>query len=160
LPIIAEDLGIITPAVEKLRDDLNLPGMKVLQFGFDVCAANTHLPHNYGTSNIVVYTGTHDNDTSAGWYAAADEAARDQLRRYLNVDGENAAWDLIRLAFLSVANIAIIPIQDVLGLDSCYRMNTPGTTGGNWRFRLRADDLCDHHAEKLLYLSKLSGRNA
>ena len=159
LPIIAEDLGIITPAVEKLRDDLNLPGMKVLQFGFDAGANNTHMPHNYSTSNIVVFTGTHDNDTSAGWYAAADEEIRDHFRRYLNCDGSDAAWDLIRLAFLSTANIAIVPIQDVLSLDSYYRMNTPGIASGNWQFRLRADHLHDHHAERLLYLSKLSDRN-
>ena len=159
LPIIAEDLGIITPAVEKLRDDLNLPGMKVLQFGFDAGANNTHMPHNYTTSNIVVFTGTHDNDTSVGWYAAADEEIRDQFRRYLNCDGSDAAWDLIRLAFLSMANIAIVPIQDVLSLDSYYRMNTPGIASGNWQFRLRADHLHDHHAERLLYLSKLSDRN-
>jgi 4-alpha-glucanotransferase len=159
LPIIAEDLGIITPAVEKLRDDLNLPGMKVLQFGFDAGANNTHMPHNYTTSNIVIFTGTHDNDTSAGWYAAANEDIRDQFRRYLNTDGADAAWDLIRLAFLSVANIAIVPIQDVLSLDSYYRMNTPGIASGNWQFRLRADQLQDHHTERLLYLSKLSDRN-
>jgi len=160
LPIIAEDLGIITPAVEKLRDDLNLPGMKVLQFGFDAGANNTHMPHNYNTSNIVVFTGTHDNDTSMGWYAAADEEIRDQFRRYLNVDGSDAAWDLIRLAMFSVANIAIVPIQDVLSLDSYYRMNTPGIASGNWQFRLRADHLQDNsHAERLLYLCKLSDRN-
>ena len=159
LPIIAEDLGIITPEVELLRDELGLPGMKVLQFGFDTTVGNTHLPHNFTTSNIVVYTGTHDNDTAAGWYAAADEEVRDQFRRYFNVDGTDAAWDLIRAAFLSSAVMAIVPIQDVLSLDSYYRMNTPGVAEGNWRFRLRADHLQDHHARRLWYLSRLSDRN-
>ena len=160
IPIITEDLGIITPAVENLRDELGLPGMKVLQFGFDNTAGNTHLPHNYTTSNIVAYTGTHDNDTTAGWYAAAGEDDRDQFRRYFNVDGANAPWDLIRAAFMSSANMAITPIQDVLSLDSYYRMNTPGTLGGNWRFRLRANSMQDAaHGEALRYLSKLSDRN-
>jgi len=159
LPIIAEDLGIITPAVEKLRDELDLPGMKVLQFGFDAGTDNTHMPHNYTTSNVVVYSGTHDNDTTAGWYAAADEEIKDQFRRYLNVDGSNAHWDLIRMAFLSSASVAVIPIQDVLGLDSYYRMNTPGIASGNWQFRLREEHLQEHHAEHLKYLSKLSDRN-
>jgi len=159
LPIIAEDLGIITPAVEKLRDELGLPGMRVLQFGFDNVAGNTHLPHNYNTSNIVAYTGTHDNDTTMGWYAAADEKSRDQFRRYFNVDGGDAAWNLIRAAFLSSANMAIAPIQDVLSLDSYYRLNTPGVASGNWQFRLRGDQINEHHAQRLAYLAKLSDRN-
>ena len=159
LPIIAEDLGIITPAVEKLRDDLGLPGMKVLQFAFDNVPGNTHLPHNFTCSNIVVYTGTHDNDTTMGWYAAADEKTKDQFRRYFNTSGQNASWDLIRAAFLSSAKVAVVPIQDVLEMDSYYRMNTPGVVSGNWRFRLRADHLDEKYAKHLTYLSKLSDRN-
>ncbi|MCL2397937.1 MAG: 4-alpha-glucanotransferase [Defluviitaleaceae bacterium] len=157
LPIIAEDLGIITPAVEQLRDDLALPGMKVLHFGFGTQAPNA--PHNFATSNMVVYTGTHDNDTTLGWYNAADDETKDLLRRYLNVDGSDVPWDLIRAAFLSTANMAIIPVQDVLGLDTQYRMNTPGTASGNWRFRLAAGQLQSRHAEGLCYLSELSDRN-
>lgn len=162
LPIIAEDLGIITPAVEELRDSLNLPGMKVLQFAFDASTNNNHLPHNYINSNMVVYTGTHDNDTSLGWYAQASDDIKDHFRRYLNVNGDNAAWDMIRLAFLSIANTAIIPIQDIFNMDSYYRMNTPGTMGGNWQFRLRQEHLQSYCqvAKQLQYLSKLSDRNA
>lgn len=158
LPIIAEDLGLMTDTVEELRDTLGFPGMRVLQFAFDDTPENVYLPHNYATTNIVVYTGTHDNDTSAGWYAAADEAVRDKLRRYLNVSGKTPAWDLIRLAMSSTAAYAIIPLQDVLSLDTSSRMNTPGTAGGNWQFRYT--ELCPKTGEGLKYLSKMFNRNA
>ncbi|MCL2753586.1 MAG: 4-alpha-glucanotransferase, partial [Defluviitaleaceae bacterium] len=158
LPIIAEDLGIITPAVTKLLTELDLPGMRVLQFGFDGIGGSTHLPHNFEMSNLVVYSGTHDNDTTIGWYKNATENEKDHMRRYLNTSGENAAYDLIRAAFLSCAKIAIIPIQDLLSLGSEHRTNTPGTLCGNWQFRLIKDQLEPHHAESLAYLSKLSGR--
>jgi len=159
LPIIAEDLGLITAAVEKLRDELGLPGMRVLQFGFDAATGNTHLPHNYTTANNVAYTGTHDNNTTMGWYAGATEEIKDQFRRYFNVDGTDAAWDMIRGTFMSNANMAIVPIQDVLSQDGYYRMNTPGIAAGNWQFRLGKDSINQHHAERLGYLSKLSDRN-
>ncbi|MCL2350152.1 MAG: 4-alpha-glucanotransferase [Defluviitaleaceae bacterium] len=159
LPLVAEDLGIITPAVEKLLNALGLPGMKVLQFAFDTRPENTHLPHNFKTDNMVVYTGTHDNDTTQGWYNTAPEAWRDHFRRYLNSSGQNAADDLTRAAFLSIAKIALIPAQDLLGLDSPHRTNTPGIPSGNWQFRLAKNQLTNHHAQNLAYLSKLSNRN-
>ena len=159
LPIIAEDLGVITPDVEVLRDDFDLPGMKVIQFGFDAGHNNEHLPHNYNTSHAVVYTGTHDNDTTIGWYENSSAEVQDQVRRYLNIDGKDVAWDLIRLAFLSVCKMAIVPMQDVLRLDENYRMNTPGTSNGNWQYRLNADVLSKDLAQQLKYLSRLGDRN-
>jgi len=159
LPIIAEDLGVITPEVEALRDDFNLPGMKVIQFGFDAGHHNEHLPHNFDKSHAVVYTGTHDNDTTIGWYENSSPEIKDQFRRYLNVSGEDAAWDMIRLAFLSVPRMAIVPIQDVLRLDESGRMNTPGTSNGNWQYRLTPHALTGKLAEQLKYLSLLSDRN-
>ncbi|MDZ7642188.1 MAG: 4-alpha-glucanotransferase [Desulfurivibrio sp.] len=139
LPIIAEDLGLITPEVEELRDQLGLPGMKVLQFAFDSDETNVYLPHNYPHRNCVVYTGTHDNDTTMGWFLSekcTPEAQR-RLLRYLGWEREGAVhWGLIRLALASVAALAIIPLQDVLGFGADCRLNTPGTSQGNWRWRL------------------------
>ena len=140
LPIIAEDLGIITPDVEALRDDNNLPGMKVLQFAFASSGADIYLPHNY-TPGFVVYTGTHDNDTTLGWYKSAPEKEQDFVRRYLARDESNIAWDLIRLAFSSVAELAVVPLQDVLGLGTEARMNLPGREQGNWGWRYRPEQL-------------------
>ena len=159
LPIIAEDLGIITPEVETLRDTLGLPGMKVLQFGFDAGTKNLNMPHNFKTNNLVVYTGTHDNDTTMGWYAATPEPVRDQFRRYSNISGDAAAWDMIRLAFLSIANYAIVPVQDLLMLDSEARMNAPGIAVGNWQFRMPEGALSPSIAEGLDYLAALGDRN-
>lgn len=159
LPIIAEDLGIITQSVEQLRDSLNLPGMKVLQFAFDGYRANTHLTHNYKTSNCVIYTGTHDNDTTASWYEKLDDKQKDLFRRYLNVSGERPSWDMIRLAFSSVAVFAIFPIQDVLCLGEEARMNTPGVASGNWKFRFTEDMLKDEDASWLESLGILFNRN-
>lgn len=160
LPIIAEDLGVLTPAVEALRDKFSLPGMKVLQFGFDSLEDNPNLPHNFATPNCVVYSGTHDNNTSAGWYDEADEDLRDYFRRYASVSGNDAAWDMMRLAFLSIAKLAIVPIQDVCSLGAAYRMNRPGIASDNWQFRLRKDDLRDELADGLAYLARLSHRVA
>jgi len=157
LPIIAEDLGEITDKVTSLRTGQKLPGMRVLQFAFSNGEANTHLPHCYEDSLTVVYSGTHDNNTTLGWYNEAPESERDYLRRYLNVNGEDIAWDLIRLAFSTHAVFAIIPLQDVMGLGTEGRMNTPGQAGGWWRFRYTSDMLC--HAERLAYLSKLFHRS-
>ena len=136
LPFIAEDLGEITPGVYALRDGLGLPGMKVLHFAFDK-PTNPFLPHNY-PSHCVAYTGTHDNDTTRGWYATCPEYERELYRRYVARDGSDVAWDLIRLAWSSVADLAIAPLQDVLDLGTDARMNTPGTCGGNWRWRVPA----------------------
>jgi 4-alpha-glucanotransferase len=137
LPIIAEDLGIITPEVTALRHRLGLPGMKVLQFGFDFNAKNSHLPHNYTSTDCVVYTGTHDNNTTFGWFMDAElgEGGRGLVRRYTGADGRTISRDLIRLAFASVAGLAICPLQDILGFGGDCRMNTPGTSEGNWRWR-------------------------
>ncbi len=156
--IIAEDLGVITEPVKKLRKDCGFPGMKILQFAFDSNWKNTDLPHNYTETNSIVYSGTHDNDTSIGWYHNAPEASKDKYRRYLNVSGENAAWDLIRLAYSSVAAFAIVPVQDLLQQDSDYRMNVPGVAVGNWQYRFKLEELSDNIANGLIYLGEIFNR--
>ena len=138
LPIIAEDLGVITPEVEALRDRNNFPGMKILQFAFDVGPANPYLPHNH-TKNMVVYTGTHDNDTTRGWYDSISEAERCEMNAYLGSAGDDPVGDLIRAALMSVADMAIIPFQDLLRLGNVARMNLPGTAFGNWQWRFSWD---------------------
>jgi 4-alpha-glucanotransferase len=139
LPVIAEDLGLITPDVVALRDQFNLPGMRVLQFAFGD-RDNPHLPHNY-LPNCIAYTGTHDNDTSAGWFASLTPKQRDKVRSYLCDADEHPARAMIRAAWGSVANLAIAPLQDVMGLGSEARMNYPGTAVGNWRWRMGDGDL-------------------
>ena len=158
LPIIAEDLGVITPAVEALRDDFHLPGMRILQFGFDNVQDNLYLPHNF-IPNCICYTGTHDNDTTRGWYLQASSESQDKVRRYMNCDGNNVHWDFIRLAMSSVARCAIFPLQDIFGLDSSGRMNIPGTGQGNWAWRYTSDQLTSDLADYLKKLSDLFGRN-
>ena len=158
LPLIAEDLGIITDEVAALRDFAGLPGMRILQFAFGQEKNNPYLPHCYD-KNTVVYTGTHDNDTTNGWYQAATEQEKDHYRRYLNVDGSNAAWDFIRLALSSPADTAILPLQDVLSLGTEHRMNIPGTPRGNWGFTFSFDWWQEGFSEGLRYLSALFGRN-
>jgi 4-alpha-glucanotransferase len=157
LRIIAEDLGEITPAVDGLRTSLGLPGMRVLQFGMQPDAKSTHLPVNFDDALTVCYTGTHDNDTTHGWYAAAPEAERDYTRRYMNISGDDIAWDMLRLAFSTPAMFAIAPLQDVLSLGSEARMNCPGTSGW-WHWRFTADMLTDEHTKKLRYMAELFGR--
>ncbi|HTX89995.1 MAG TPA: 4-alpha-glucanotransferase [Anaerolineales bacterium] len=139
LPIIAEDLGVITPDVVALRDQFNLPGMKILQFAFSG-PDNVFLPHLY-RQNCVVYTGTHDNDTSLGWYESAPESEKDFARRYLRVDGRDFPWDLIRAGWGSTAVFALAPMQDLLGLGTEARMNYPSRLGGNWEWRMTEDAL-------------------
>ncbi len=134
LPIIAEDLGVITPEVEELRDRFAFPGMKILQFAFGGEQNSDFLPFNY-VPNSVVYTGTHDNETTLGWYLNASEAERDHVRRYLQVSGRDIVWDLIRLAYASVSVMAIIPMQDLFVLGNEARMNYPGKEGGWWQWR-------------------------
>lgn len=159
LPIIAEDLGEITPDVIALRDDFKLPGMKILQFAFSTDASDKFLPHNY-TANFVVYSGTHDNDTSRGWYeGSATEHERDHFRRYCHTDGHDAAWTLIAAAWGSVAAIAIAPLQDLLNLGTEARMNLPGRAEGNWAWRLLPEHLSPWLAARLLETTTLFGRD-
>lgn len=156
LPIIAEDLGEITPDVIKLRDQFNLPGMKILQFGFSG-PDNAFLPHNY-PETCVTYTGTHDNDTALGWYESAPNLERDFARRYLNSDGGDFAWDIIRAAWSSVAVYALAPMQDFLRLGPEARMNFPGKLGNNWCWRMAADALTDVLKGRLSELNYLYRR--
>lgn len=144
--LIAEDLGEISSGVRTFLHELGLPGMAVLQFAFDGQDPNNlFLPHNL-VPNSVVYTGTHDNDTTLGWYEKASPEAQDQLRRYLRVSGEDIVWDLLRAAFRSVSRIAIVPMQDLLVLGSGQRMNTPGVAGGNWRWRMTQEEFARQRA--------------
>jgi 4-alpha-glucanotransferase len=161
LKIIAEDLGIITPEVIAMRDKLGFPGMKILQFAFDSDEDNLYLPHNFATTNCVIYTGTHDNNTTLGWYLGAEssEQTMARVRRYTNSrDGEQISWDLIRVALASTAVLAIIPMQDVLGFGGDCRMNTPGTTSGNWRWRCADRFINDEVRCRLLSETKFYGR--
>lgn len=168
LPIIAEDLGVITPEVEQLRDDLGFPGMRVLQFAFGSDADSVHLPHNY-RRNVVAYTGTHDNDTTLGWFqngAGADstrtkteiDSERAFCKKYLHTCGQEMNWDFIRAVLASVANTAIIPLQDVLGAGSEGRMNLPNSTEGNWSWRFAAGALTDDQRERLREMAETYGR--
>ncbi len=156
LPIVAEDLGLITKEVDQLRLKYSLPGMKVLQFAFESDAANTHLPHNY-SENFVAYTGTHDNNTTAGWLKSLKKSESRILENYVG-HGNVTPWQLIRKVEESVAQLAIIPMQDILGLESSSRMNKPGTLKGNWLWRMNPDLLTKEASNKLLDLTKLFGR--
>jgi 4-alpha-glucanotransferase len=158
LPIIAEDLGVVTPEMLALRDRFDLPGMKVLQFAFSSDSADPFLPHNF-VRNCVVYTGTHDNDTSRGWYEhTSTQKERDFARRYLGRDGQDIAWDLIRLAFGSLADMAVTPLQDVLDLGTEARMNLPGRPSGNWGWRYQDGQLTDVIRDRLKELTWLYAR--
>ena len=162
LPFIAEDLGVITPEVEALRDEFALPGMRVLQFAFGGGGAdNPFLPHNY-VPNAVVYTGTHDNDTTAGWFAGLDKTTRAAVRHYAPDGRSNGTWDpaqaLIRSAWASVADTAVAPLQDLLGLGSKARMNRPGIGTGNWRWRFREGTLQGDRLDRLGELTATYGR--
>ena len=171
LPVIAEDLGLITPGVEALRDEFTLPGMRVLQFGFGPdSGSEKHLPHRF-LPHCVVYTGTHDNDTTKGWFTSTDvattqsweeiESERAYARRYLDSAGDEIHWDMIRVAFSSVADTAVIPLQDILGLDSRARMNLPGKAEGNWQWRFQKGQLDrqaqDRYAELTALYSRWNG---
>jgi 4-alpha-glucanotransferase len=160
LPIIAEDLGLITQEVTALRDQFMLPGMAVLQFAFDGANDNFYLPHNH-QRNSVVYTGTHDNDTTLGWYQKMPQHSKQQLHDYIGVPAHpplDMPWVLNRMALASVADLAIIPMQDILSLDSNHRMNTPGTTIGNWKWRFEWDQMWPSLASDLRKLIQLYGR--
>jgi 4-alpha-glucanotransferase len=169
LPIIAENLGLITPDVEQLRREFGFPGMRILQFGFSSDADNKFLPHNYEPEDVA-YTGTHDNDTTLGWFnaeegagsirtAAQIESERQYCLKYLDSDGREIHWDFIRAVFSSVASLAIIPLQDVMGLGNEARMNLPASTSGNWNWRYQAGQLTDEMLERLAGLSETYGRN-
>ena len=170
LPIIAEDLGFITPDVIELRDEFGFPGMRILQFGFATDTTNKDLPHNY-VRNSVVYTGTHDNDTAVGWFrsqpgGAASVRSAEQVERerrfcldYLGSDGAEINWDFIRALYASAGDTALVPMQDVLGLGSEARMNTPATMSGNWGWRFREGELTEGLAARLRRLAELYGRH-
>lgn len=155
LPIIAEDLGIITPEVERLRDDFQLPGMKILQFAFDGSAENHYLPHN-DVHESVIYTGTHDNDTTVGWFGSIDN--KEYVLEYLDSREPKIEWAMIRAALASVSVFSLFPLQDILGLGSEARMNTPGRADGNWEWRVTKEQLEKADFGKLHHLSRLYGR--
>ena len=161
LPLIAEDLGIITPEVEKLRDSLALPGMKILQFAFDGNNRNYYLPHNIENANCVIYTGTHDNNTMNGWfYGSETDSDRQYIMRYLDTDKfQDMHKRLIRAIYASNARVAIAPMQDILGLGAEHRMNTPGTIDKNWRWRCKKEHFTEELAQKLNFLGQLYNRN-
>lgn len=159
LPFIAEDLGLITPEVEALRDELDLPGMRILQFAFDGNPNNQYLPHNH-TPNSVAYTGTHDNDTTVGWYRSIKKAERVRLHLYAGSKSGNAADTLLRLTWASVARVAITPVQDLLALGSHSRMNIPGTAEHNWTWRMTPEQLMRLQVARLRELTELYGRAA
>lgn len=158
LPIIAEDLGTITPEVIELRDHFGFPGMKILQFAFESEEESSFLPHQFTTTNCVCYTGTHDNNTTRGWYDSASEYSRDKVRRYMNTDANSIHWDFLRTCLGTIADYAIIPMQDILGLGEEGRMNVPGVAENNWAWRYREEDISDGLAEGLKETTKLYGR--
>ncbi len=157
LPFIAEDLGVITPEVETLRDDFDMPGMKILQFAFDSDEENDFRPHNY-TKDSVVYTGTHDNDTLLGWLATATKEDKALALDYLNGTEESIVWDFIRSAWASTSVLAVTTMQDVLEQGTESRMNIPGTATGNWAWRFTWDDINEQCIEKLKGLTQIYGR--
>ena len=158
IDIIAEDLGFLTPNVKKLLNDTGFPGMKIIQFAFDSREESDYLPHNY-KQNSVVYTGTHDNDTIMGWFKSCPEEIIDYAKKYGNLsEKEGYNWGFIRLCYSSVSELAIIPMQDFLGLGSSARMNTPSTLGGNWTWRIVSENLSQNLAIKIRQITKLYGR--
>jgi len=157
LPVLAEDLGIIGERVRQLLKESGLPGMKVLQFAFGDTPENAYLPHNH-KQHSVVYSGTHDNETTLGWWFGSDERVRDHVRRYFGIDGHDLVWDIIRATLNSVADTAIITMQDILCLDNRGRMNIPAEPLGNWEWRMHEDALKPENAWRLRELNGLYGR--
>ena len=160
LPFLAEDLGLITNGVRKLRHDAGLPGMAVLQFAFDGDPENLYLPHNL-TPDLVLYTGTHDNDTTCGWYHSCKEEVRGNFRTYFNIPGDFPSWDMLRMAYRTTAQLVIIPMQDLLSLGSEARLNEPGYPFGNWTWRMKPWELAKVTTECTHYLrdqAKVCGR--
>ena len=157
--IIAEDLGIVVQSVRDLMAETGWPGMKILQFGFDGKNTNSNLPHNYTNSNVLVYGGTHDNETLAGFFGAMDEDDLEWVCKYLNIsDKEKVVPAIIRAAYACTADVAIMQMQDILGLDNSARMNLPSTVGQNWRWRLLPDQFTEEHVEMLRDLAETYGR--
>ena len=159
LPLVAEDLGVITPDVEQLRVAFHLPGMRVLQFGFDGSPDNPHLPHNY-LRDVVAYTGTHDNDTTVGWYRSLERADAQRVEFYLRTEPAALAETMARAVLASVAQLAVIPVQDLLQLGSQARFNTPGTATGNWSWRLPVGSLTAALAVHFASLNHVFGRTS
>jgi 4-alpha-glucanotransferase len=157
LPIVAEDLGLITPDVIELRDNCGFPGMRILQFAFGGDGSHEFLPHNY-VRETVVYTGTHDNETARGWWDNAREHERHFAGIYLHADAGDVHWRMIQAACNSIANMAVFQMQDVLGLDGNHRMNLPGTTEGNWSWRFDWDMVPAEAGRTLAQLTAASGR--
>lgn len=159
LPVLAEDLGIITPEVEALRDRFNFPGMRILVFAFDSGPGNPYLPFHY-PQNCLVYTGTHDNNTTVGWFNSLTPEAQEHIQDYLgHTSGKGIHWDLIRLALSSTADLAIFPLQDILGLDETARMNFPGQASGNWGWRYQSSQLTAEVSDRLRSLTALYSRS-
>lgn len=157
LPIIAEDLGVITPEVEALRDAFHFPGMRVLQFAFVADASSSYLPHNY-IRNCVAYSGTHDNNTTVGWFNSLDVPTRRQVLSYTGTDGRHIHWDMARLLMMSVADTIVLTAQDILGLGEEARMNLPGRPHGNWQWRLLPGQLTKELAGRLREMTVTYGR--
>ena len=155
--LVAEDLGVITPEVDALRREFGLPGMKVLQFAFNGDGDNPYLPEHHGEQSVV-YTGTHDNDTTVGWWSELDEPTCERVRSHLVEPAEPMPWALIRLALYSTARLTVVPAQDLLGLGSESRMNTPGTDTGNWDWQASAGALDATLAARLRELVAATGR--
>ncbi len=158
LPILAEDLGVITPEVEHLRDSMGFPGMKVLQFGFENPEDRSYIPFYYTGTNCVCYTGTHDNDTTVGWYAAQSDEVKERICEMTHTDGSDIGHEFIRIAMGSIAKFSIFPLQDLLELGSEARMNTPGVAAGNWAFRFCEEDLTEELKNWLKKTTRLYGR--
>jgi 4-alpha-glucanotransferase len=157
LPLIAEDLGVITPEVEALRRKYRFPGMKILQFAFDGGASNPYLPFHHDR-DAVVYTGTHDNDTSLGWYLSLDPAGQRYVDEFLGHSAEPMPWPLVRAALSSRATLAVLPMQDLLELDGVHRMNVPGTAAGNWTWRFAWDMVPEGLSQKVRRMVEIYGR--
>ena len=156
--IIAENLGFLTNDVEKLISKTGYPGMNILQFAFDSNSKNRYLPHNY-IRNSVVYTGTHDNDTIIGWFNNQDEYKNNFVKQYAGITEDNEYnWEMIRLAYSSISDLVMIPMQDFLGLHSECRMNAPSSKQGNWRWRILNNEISSKLAERIKSLSDLYGR--
>ncbi len=161
LPLIAEDLGVITPEVEKLRDEFGFPGMRILQFAFDFNNKNTYLPHNIDNRNCVLYTGTHDNNTTNGWFYGPEisDETRSYVLEYIGTDRyEDFHRRFIRMAYGSVADLVVIPAQDILGFGAEFRMNTPGTGQGNWGWKMTKNALTDEIIEEIKRMGKIYRR--